>query len=211
MKLVLLGAPGAGKGTQSTNLSVRLGVPHISTGDIFRANIRENTPLGVEASSYISKGLLVPDELTIGMVADRLSQPDCENGYILDGFPRTLAQADALDKLVKLTAAVNIHVDDEVIVGRMSGRRVCPDCGEPYHIEYKAPAVDGVCDRCGGKLIVRADDKPETVKNRLKVYHDQTAPLIGYYGDKGLLVTVDGTLAPEQVTEAILAALAERE
>ncbi len=211
MKLVLLGAPGAGKGTQSTNLSVKLSVPHISTGDIFRANIRGNTPLGVEAGSYISKGLLVPDELTIGMVADRLSQPDCENGFILDGFPRTLAQADALDKLVELTAAVNIHVEDEVIVDRMSGRMVCPDCGEPYHTAYKAPVAAGICDRCGGKLIVREDDKPETVKNRLKVYHDQTAPLIGYYGEKGLLVTVDGTLAPEQVTEAILAALAERE
>ena len=209
MKLVLLGAPGAGKGTQASGLAEILGVPHISTGDIFRANLRNETPLGLKAKSYMDQGLLVPDELTVDLVMDRLGDEDCQNGYILDGFPRTLAQADALSEKENLDAAVNIHVPDEVIVDRMGGRRVCPACGESYHVRYNPPKQEGICDKCGAGLIIRKDDVPETVQKRLSVYHDQTAPLIDYYEQKGLLVTVDGTAAPKDVTEAIVKAIRE--
>lgn len=209
MKLVLLGAPGAGKGTQASGLAEILGVPHISTGDIFRANLRNETPLGLKAKSYMDQGLLVPDELTVDLVMDRLGDEDCQNGYILDGFPRTLAQADALSEKENLDAAVNIHVPDEVIVDRMDGRRVCPACGESYHVRYNPPKQEGICDKCGAELIIRKDDVPETVQKRLSVYHDQTAPLIDYYEQKGLLVTVDGTAAPKDVTEAIVKAIRE--
>ncbi len=209
MKLVLLGAPGAGKGTQASGLAEILGVPHISTGDIFRANLRNETPLGLKAKSYMDQGLLVPDELTVDLVMDRLGDEDCQNGYILDGFPRTLAQADALSEKENLDAAVNIHVPDEVIVDRMGGRRVCPACGESYHVRYNPPKQEGICDKCGAELIIRKDDVPETVQKRLSVYHDQTAPLIDYYEQKGLLVTVDGTAAPKDVTEAIVKAIRE--
>ena len=209
MKLVLLGAPGAGKGTQASGLAEILGVPHISTGDIFRANLRNETPLGLKAKSYMDQGLLVPDELTVDLVMDRLGDEDCQNGYILDGFPRTLAQADALSEKENLDAAVNIHVPDEVIVDRMGGRRVCPACGESYHVRYNPPKQEGVCDKCGAELIIRKDDVPQTVQKRLSVYHDQTAPLIDYYEQKGLLVTVDGTAAPKDVTEAIVKAIRE--
>ena len=209
MKLVLLGAPGAGKGTQASGLAEILGVPHISTGDIFRANLRNETPLGLKAKSYMDQGLLVPDELTVDLVMDRLGDEDCQNGYILDGFPRTLAQADALSEKENLDAAVNIHVPDEVIVDRMGGRRVCPACGESYHVRYNPPKQEGICDKCGAELIIRKDDVPETVQKRLSVYHDQTAPLIHYYDQKGLLVTVDGTAAPKDVTEAIVKAIRE--
>lgn len=207
MKIVLLGGPGAGKGTQAMVLSDKLQIPHISTGDIFRYNIRNNTPLGVEAKRYIDNGMLVPDELTIDLVLDRLSQADAQNGYLLDGFPRTLNQAKALDEKESLDFAVNIDVPDQVIVGRMGGRRVCPECGDSYHIESKPPVKEGICDRCGSPLIIRDDDKPETVQKRLTVYHDQTAPLIDHYGQKGNLVTVDGTQKPEEVTADILKAL----
>ena len=207
MKLVLLGAPGAGKGTQASNLAEMLQVPHISTGDIFRAEMRENTPLGVKAKSYMDQGLLVPDELTVDLVMDRLAQEDCQNGYILDGFPRTIAQADALAAKETLDAAVNIDVEDSAIIDRMGGRRVCPACGESYHVKYNPPKKEGVCDKCGQALIVRKDDVPETVQKRLEVYHEQTAPLISYYEKQGKLVTVNGAQAPSQVTASIMEAL----
>ena len=207
MKLVLLGAPGAGKGPQASNLAEMLQVPHISTGDIFRANMRENTPLGVKAKSYMDQGLLVPDELTVDLVMDRLAQEDCQNGYILDGFPRTIAQADALAAKETLDAAVNIDVEDSAIIDRMGGRRVCPACGESYHVKYNPPKKEGVCDKCGQALIVRKDDVPETVQKRLEVYHEQTAPLISYYEKQGKLVTVNGAQAPSQVTASIMEAL----
>lgn len=207
MKLILLGAPGAGKGTQATRLADTFHIPHISTGDIFRANLKEQTPLGLKAKEYMDQGLLVPDELTVDLVMDRLKQSDCENGYILDGFPRTLVQAAALDAKVEIDAAVNVEVPDEKIVKRMAGRRVCPKCGEPYHTEYKIPKEEGICDRCGSSLIIRQDDEAETVKKRLTVYHDQTAPLIDHYQAGGKLITVDGTQTVEAVTEDIVKAL----
>lgn len=184
-----------------------LQVPHISTGDIFRANMRENTPLGVKAKSYMDQGLLVPDELTVDLVMDRLAQEDCRNGYILDGFPRTIAQADALAAKETLDAAVNIDVEDSAIIDRMGGRRVCPACGESYHVKYNPPKKEGVCDKCGQALIVRKDDVPETVQKRLEVYHEQTAPLISYYEKQGKLITVNGAQAPSQVTASIMEAL----
>ena len=207
MKLILLGAPGAGKGTQATRLADRYHIPHISTGDIFRANLKALTPLGLEAKKYMDQGLLVPDELTVDLVLDRIAQEDCRAGYILDGFPRTLGQAAALDERVDLYAAVDIEVVDEQIVARMAGRRVCPSCGEPYHTETKKPAIEGICDRCGASLIIRADDEPETVLKRLTVYHDQTAPLVDHYRAAGKLVSVDGMNSVEQVTEDIVCAL----
>ena len=207
MKLILLGAPGAGKGTQATRLADQYHIPHISTGDIFRANLKEETPLGLKAKEYMDQGLLVPDELTVDLVMDRLAKPDCANGYILDGFPRTLVQEAALDAKVDIDAAINVEVPDEKIVKRMAGRRVCPKCGEPYHTEYKVPAKEGVCDRCGSLLIIRKDDEAETVLKRLAVYHDQTAPLIDHYQAAGKLITVDGTQSVEAVTDAITTAL----
>ena len=209
MKLVLLGAPGAGKGTQASNLAELLQIPHISTGDIFRANMREQTPLGMKAKSYMDQGLLVPDELTVDLVMDRLSAGDCQKGYILDGFPRTLVQADALGAREQLDAAGNIHVPDQAIVDRMGGRRVCPVCGESFHVKYNPPKQEGVCDKCGAELIIRQDDVPETVQKRLSVYHEQTAPLIDYYEKQGILVTVDGTVSPDAVTQAIVKAISE--
>ena len=208
MKLILLGAPGAGKGTQATRLSDLYQIPHISTGDIFRSNLKAMTPLGIQAKAYMDQGLLVPDDLTIDLVMDRLSNEDCKNGYILDGFPRTLAQAAALDQKVEIDAAVDVEVPDENIVERMAGRRVCPKCGEPYHVSFKAPKVEGICDRCGEQLMIRKDDMPETVLKRLEVYHEQTAPLIGHYKETGKLVQVDGTQSVETVTEAIAEKLA---
>lgn len=209
MKLILLGAPGAGKGTQATRLAERYQIPHISTGDIFRANIKGNTPLGMKAKEFMDQGQLVPDEITIGMLMDRIHEEDCQNGYILDGFPRTIAQANALDAVEEVDAAVNVDVPDETIVKRMSGRRVCPKCGEPYHTKYKIPAKEGICDRCGSELIIRKDDEPATVLMRLEVYHDQTAPLIDHYTALNKLVTVDGTQELTTVTEAIVQALGE--
>ena len=210
MKLILLGAPGAGKGTQASRLAELYAIPHISTGDIFRANLKEETPLGLKAKEYMDQGLLVPDELTVDLVMDRLEKEDCAGGYILDGFPRTIVQAAALDEKEEVDAAINVEVPDVSIIRRMAGRRVCPACGEPYHTEYKIPSKDGVCDRCGAELIIRKDDEPETVKKRLTVYHDQTAPLISHYEAAGKLITVDGTESVEAVTEAIVKALKER-
>ena len=207
-RLVILGAPGAGKGTQAAILSEKLQVPHISTGDIFRSNIKNETPLGILAKQYIDSGSLVPDEVTIGIVKDRLAEPDCKNGFILDGFPRTIQQADSLDKMLgelgtKLDKAVDIYAGDDVIIRRLSGRRVCPECTAIYHINSSEHARKGICGNCGAKLIQREDDSEETVKNRLKTYHLQTEPLISYYKGKGLLVQVQGEGSPADTTAEV--------
>lgn len=208
MKIVMLGAPGAGKGTQADFISEKYGIPHVSTGDIFRANLKEGTELGMRAKAFMDKGELVPDDLTVEILLDRVAKDDCKDGYVLDGFPRTIPQAevltDALSKLGdKIDAAINVEVPDEAIVTRMAGRRSCPKCNAIYHIEYNKPRAEGVCDNCGEALIQRADDEEATVRNRLKVYHDQTAPLIAYYEKAGVLSEVDGTAPMQQVTEAI--------
>ena len=212
MKIIMLGAPGAGKGTQAKMIADKYGVPHISTGDIFRANIKNGTELGMEAKKYMDQGLLVPDELTVRILLNRVAQDDCKNGYVLDGFPRTIPQAEVLDsELTKLgdhiDYAINIDVPDENIVKRMSGRRACLTCGATYHIEHVPPKKEGICDVCGSELVLRDDDKPETVKNRLNVYHEQTQPLIDFYTEKGVLKTVDGTVPMEEVFAAITAIL----
>lgn len=212
MKLIMLGAPGAGKGTQAKMIAERYDIPHISTGDIFRANIKNGTELGVEAKKYMDQGLLVPDDLTVKILLDRVAQPDCKNGYVLDGFPRTIPQAKVLDKALaqmgeSIDYAVNVDVPDENIVKRMSGRRACVSCGATYHIEHIPPKKEGICDKCGETLILRDDDKPETVLNRLRVYHDQTRPLIDFYHEKGVLKTVDGTVDMKDVFAAIAAIL----
>ena len=212
MKIIMLGAPGAGKGTQAKMIADKYGVPHIPTGDIFRANIKNGTELGMEAKKYMDQGLLVPDELTVRILLDRVAQDDCKNGYVLDGFPRTIPQAEVLDsELTKLgdhiDYAINVDVPDENIVKRMSGRRACLTCGATYHIEHVPPKKEGICDVCGSELVLRDDDKPETVKNRLNVYHEQTQPLIDFYTEKGVLKTVDGTVPMEEVFAAITAIL----
>ena len=212
MKIIMLGAPGAGKGTQAKMIAEKYGVPHVSTGDIFRANITNGTELGKEAKQYMDQGLLVPDELTVRILLDRVAQDDCKNGYVLDGFPRTIPQAEVLDsELSKLgdhiDYAIDVDVPDENIIKRMSGRRACLTCGATYHIEHVPPKTEGICDKCGSELVLRDDDKPETVKNRLNVYHEQTQPLIDFYTNKGVLKTVDGTLPMEEVFAAITAIL----
>lgn len=209
MKIIMLGAPGAGKGTQADKMADKYQIPHISTGDIFRANIKEGTELGKKAKSYMDQGLLVPDSLTVDLVMDRIAQEDCKNGYILDGFPRTIPQAESLAEALKakgeaLDYAINVDVPDENIIARMSGRRACLSCGSTYHIVYASPAKEGICDKCGSALVLRDDDKPETVKKRLTVYHDQTKPLIEYYGGENILRTVDGTKDMEQVFQDII-------
>ncbi len=198
MKIIMLGAPGAGKGTQAKLIADQYQIPHISTGDIFRANIKNGTELGKKAKTYMDQGLLVPDELVVDLVVDRVAQDDCVNGYVLDGFPRTIPQAKALDEaLIKkgtgIDYALNVDVPDENIIRRMSGRRACVNCGATYHIVHIPTKVEGICDRCGSELILRDDDKPETVQKRLNVYHEQTQPLIDYYSKAGILVSVDGT------------------
>ena len=208
MKIIMLGAPGAGKGTQAKMIAEKYGLPHISTGDIFRANIKNGTELGKEAKEYMDKGLLVPDELTVRLLLDRVAQDDCKNGYVLDGFPRTIPQAEVLDEKLselgeKVDYAINVDVPDENIVNRMSGRRACLSCGATYHIVSIPPKKEGICDVCGSALVLRDDDRPETVQNRLKVYHDQTQPLIDFYEKKGVLRSVDGTLPMEEVFTAI--------
>ncbi len=212
MKIIMLGAPGAGKGTQADMLAEGLGIPHISTGDLFRANIGGGTELGMKAKQFMDKGELVPDSLTVEMLFDRVAADDCKQGYVLDGFPRTIPQADVLKKALeerndRIDFAVNVDVPDENIVRRMSGRRACPKCGQTYHIEHVPPKKEGICDKCGSELVQRDDDKPETVKNRLKVYHDQTQPLIDYYEKEGVLKTVDGTKPMEEVFGAIKSAI----
>lgn len=209
MKIIMLGAPGAGKGTQAKKIAAKYEIPHISTGDIFRANIKNGTELGKKAKTYMDQGLLVPDELVVDLVVDRVNQEDCKNGYVLDGFPRTIPQAealtDALEKLgQKMDYAIDVDVPDENIVRRMGGRRACVGCGATYHIEYAPTKKEGICDTCGGELILRDDDKPETVQKRLDVYHEQTQPLIDYYTEAGILKTVDGTVDIDDVFQAIV-------
>ena len=208
MKIIMLGAPGAGKGTQAKMIADKYKVPHISTGDIFRANIKDGTELGMEAKKYMDQGLLVPDELTVRILLDRVAADDCKNGYVLDGFPRTIPQAEVLDKALtdrgeQIDFAIDVDVPDENIVRRMSGRRACLACGATYHTEHIPPKTEGICDRCGKELVLREDDKPETVSNRLKVYHEQTQPLIDFYSAKGVLRTVDGTQPMEKVFGSI--------
>ena len=209
MKIIMLGAPGAGKGTQAKKIADKYQVPHISTGDIFRANIKNGTELGMKAKTYMDQGLLVPDELVVDLVVDRLGQEDCANGCVLDGFPRTIPQAEALDAALAakgeaIDYAIDVDVPDENIINRMSGRRACVACGATYHIVHIPTKVEGVCDRCGESLILRDDDKPETVKKRLDVYHAQTQPLIDYYTSKNVLKSVDGTQDMEAVFQAIV-------
>lgn len=212
MKIIMLGAPGAGKGTQAKMIAEKYSVPHISTGDIFRANIKNGTQLGMEAKKYMDQGLLVPDELTVKILLDRVAQTDCEGGYVLDGFPRTIPQAQVLDRALEelgdqIDFAINVDVPDENIIKRMGGRRACLSCGATYHIEHIPPKKEGICDACGKELVLRDDDKPETVKNRLAVYHQQTQPLIDFYQAKGVLKTVDGTVDMKDVFAAITAIL----
>ena len=214
MKIVMLGAPGAGKGTQAIKIADKYDIPHISTGDIFRANIKGGTELGQKAKTYIDKREKVPDEVTIGMLLDRIAQDDCKNGYVLDGFPRTIPQAESLTEALKsqgdrIDFALNIDVPDEAIIKRMSGRRACPKCGATCHIVYAAPKTENICDKCGTELIIRSDDKPETVKDRLNVYHQQTEPLIAYYKTAGVLREVDGTQELPKVFEDVVAILSE--
>jgi len=209
MKIIMLGAPGAGKGTQAKMIAEKFGIPHISTGDIFRANIKNGTELGKKAKEYMDKGQLVPDELTVEILLDRVAADDCKNGYVLDGFPRTIPQADVLDKELtklgdKVDFAINVDVPDENIVRRMSGRRACLKCGATYHIEHIPPKKEGICDKCGSELVQRDDDKPETVQNRLSVYHEQTQPLIDYYNKKNILKSVDGTKDMQEVFSDIV-------
>lgn len=198
MKIIMLGAPGAGKGTQAKKIAEKYDIPHISTGDIFRANIKNNTELGKKAKEYMDQGLLVPDELTCDLVTDRIQKDDCSKGFILDGFPRTIPQAEALDKALNgmgtaMDYAINVDVADDKIIDRMSGRRACLKCGATYHVITIPPKKEGICDNCGSELVQREDDKPETVKKRLDVYHEQTQPLIDFYNNQGILRTVDGT------------------
>ena len=209
MKIIMLGAPGAGKGTEAKQIADKYSIPHISTGDIFRANLKEGTELGKKAKEYMDQGLLVPDELTCDLVMDRISQEDCKNGFVLDGFPRTIPQAEALDAALskigqKMDYAIDVDVPDDNIINRMSGRRACLNCGATYHIVSIPTKVEGVCDRCGNQVVLRDDDQPETVKKRLEVYHAQTQPLIDYYKKQDILKTVDGTQPMEQVFDAIV-------
>lgn len=207
MNIILLGAPGAGKGTQATRISDAYKLPHISTGDIFRENIKNATPIGLEAKSYIDKGQLVPDEVTCRIVESRISADDCKAGYMLDGFPRTIAQAEALDKIAKIDAVINIDVDFSLLMDRLCGRRVCKDCGESYHVSTMNGATK--CTRCGGELYQRKDDNPETVGSRLDVYKAQTAPLIEYYAKKNVLINVNGNATPDEVYAELSAKLNE--
>ncbi len=212
MKIIMLGAPGAGKGTQAKMIADKYSIPHVSTGDIFRANIKNGTELGMEAKKYMDQGQLVPDELTVKILLDRVAQDDCKNGYVLDGFPRTIPQAEVLDKALtelgeSIDYAINVDVPDENIINRMSGRRACVACGATYHIVHIPTKVEGICDRCGAELILRDDDKPETVKKRLDVYHTQTQPLIEYYSAKNVLKNVDGTRDMKDVFADIVSIL----
>ena len=212
MKIIMLGAPGAGKGTQAKKIAAKYQIPHISTGDIFRANIKNGTELGMKAKSYMDAGGLVPDEITIGMLLDRIHEEDCKNGYVLDGFPRTIPQAESLTKALgdmgeAIDYAINVDVPDENIVNRMGGRRCCLNCGATYHVVTIPTKVEGICDRCGSPVVLRDDDKPETVQKRLTVYHDQTQPLIDYYEKQSILKTVDGTKSMEAVFDDITAIL----
>ena len=212
MRIILLGPPGAGKGTQAAGIVEKYNIPHISTGDIFRKNIKEGTELGKKAKGFIDQGLLVPDELTVGLVTDRIAQSDCEKGFMLDGFPRNVAQAQHLDKYLKevgisLDKVVNIEVDKDILVGRAVGRRICKSCGATYHVEFNPPKVDGVCDVCGGELYQRADDNEETVSKRIQVYLDETKPLVNYYSKEGIIANINGQQSIDKVFADIVNAL----
>lgn len=210
MNLIFLGAPGAGKGTQAEVISKRLNIPTVSTGNIIREALKNGTEMGIKAKSFIEAGKLVPDDVVIGIIKERLSKDDCANGFILDGFPRTIPQAEALDAMgIRIDKVIEIAVDDDTIISRMSGRRVCKDCGSSYHIKNKPPKKDGICDLCGGELVQRKDDDPETVLDRLNIYHTQTEPLKGYYAKKGILRVADGTLGVEKSIEATMKAMEE--
>ena len=210
MKLVLLGAPGAGKGTQAEIISEKYNIPTISTGNIIRAALKNGTQMGLKAKAYIDSGRLVPDDVVIGIIKERLAEDDCQNGFILDGFPRTIPQAEALDSMnVSIDAALSIEVSDREIVKRMSGRRVCEKCGASYHTEYKKPKTEGVCDGCGSPLIIRKDDEPDTVLDRLDIYHKQTEPLKSYYKSQGKLIIVEGQSKVEDTTRLVLDTLSE--
>ena len=216
LRAVLLGPPGAGKGTQAVRLVEKYEIPHISTGDIFRKNIKEGTELGKKAQEYMNAGALVPDELVVDLVKDRLQQDDCKNGFLLDGFPRTIFQAEKLDEFLsesnlKMDIVINLKVEKEALIKRLTGRRVCKDCGASYHIVNSPPKKEGVCDICGGELIQRKDDNIETVENRINVYEEQTAPLIGYYKEAGSLVDFDGEASLDEVFDAIVQAIGEQE
>lgn len=216
LRAVLLGPPGAGKGTQAVRLVEKYEIPHISTGDIFRKNIKEGTELGKKAQEYMNAGALVPDELVVNLVKDRLQQDDCKNGFLLDGFPRTIFQAEKLDEFLsesnlKMDIVINLKVEKEALIKRLTGRRVCKDCGASYHIVNIPPKKEGVCDICGGELIQRKDDNIETVENRINVYEEQTAPLIGYYKEAGSLVDFDGEASLDEVFDAIVQAIGEQE
>jgi adenylate kinase len=208
MNIIFLGAPGAGKGTQAEIVSEKLSIPTVSTGNIIRAALKDETEMGLKAKEYIEAGKLVPDEVVIGIIKDRLSEKDCENGFILDGFPRTIPQAEALDEMgIVIDKVIDIEVPDEKIVTRMSGRRVCKNCGNSYHVEYKKPAKEGICNACGGELVCRKDDAPETVLERLKIYHDETEPLKEFYAGKNKLVIVEGQEEVADTTALTLKAL----
>ena len=214
MKIIMLGAPGAGKGTQAIKIAEKYGIPHISTGDILRANMANKTELGIVVKTYMDQGMLVPDDLIVDVLIDRVQQDDCVNGYVLDGFPRTIPQAEELDKALEAQGdavgyVINVDVPDENIVKRMSGRRACINCGATYHLEYAAPEKEGVCDTCGHEIVLRKDDKPETVLKRLGIYHKQTQPLIDYYKEAGILKTVDGTQNMDVVFNEIVSILGE--
>lgn len=216
LRAVLLGPPGAGKGTQAVRLVEKYEIPHISTGDIFRKNIKEGTELGKKAQEYMNAGALVPDELVVDLVKDRLQQDDCKNGFLLDGFPRTIFQAEKLDEFLsesnlKMDIVINLKVEKEALIKRLTGRRVCKDCGASYHIVNIPPKKEGVCDICGGELIQRKDDNIETMENRINVYEEQTAPLIGYYKEAGSLVDFDGEASLDEVFDAIVQAIGEQE
>ena len=214
MKIIMLGAPGAGKGTQAIKIAEKYKIPHVSTGDLFRSNISKNTDLGMEAKQYMDAGKLVPDELTVRMLLDRVSKDDCKNGYVLDGFPRTIAQAEVLEQEVKklndkIDFAINVEVPDENIVKRMGGRRACTKCGATYHVVHVPPKKEGICDNCGSELVLRSDDAPETVRKRLDVYHEQTQPLIDFYKARGILKQVDGTQDMQAVFDDIVKILGD--
>lgn len=214
MKIIMLGAPGAGKGTQAIKIAEKYGIPHISTGDILRANMANKTELGLVVKTYMDQGMLVPDDLIVDVLIDRVQQDDCANGYVLDGFPRTIPQAEELDKALAAQGdavgyVINVDVPDENIVKRMSGRRACINCGATYHLEYAAPQKEGVCDTCGHEIVLRKDDKPETVLKRLGIYHKQTQPLIDYYKTAGVLKTIDGTQNMQKVFDDIVSILGE--
>lgn len=212
MRIIFLGPPGAGKGTQAKMLIDRYGIPQISTGDILRAAVKEGTPMGKKAKEYMDAGKLVPDEVVIGIMQDRLKQSDCAKGFILDGFPRTVAQAEALDNMLKelnmpIDKVLALDVPDEVLLERLTGRRTCKSCGQMYHVKFDPPKSGNNCDKCGGELFQRDDDKEETIKNRLSVYHAQTAPLLDFYGKKGMVVKIDGTKTPDEIFNSLISVL----